>query len=174
MQTYICQVCGDAYLGEGKPTECPFCGAPGNFIKPGKEANPIVKEKIEIGEVSKKNLEETYALEVRASAIYTCMAGKTNSYEVKMMFKRLAKIEWEHAVIATKLLGRPAPVTVTEVCSDKEVENFQKTVELETHATEIYTKFLQEAEEPQVRILFSALSQAENDHLKLMEKYLSA
>src|SRR3989339_246780 len=110
MQTYICQICGDAYLGEGKPTECPFCGAPGNFIKSGKEAKPILNDKIEISEVSRKNLEETYNLEVKASAIYTCMAGKAKTYEVKAMFKRLAKVELEHAVIATKLLGKPAPV----------------------------------------------------------------
>jgi rubrerythrin len=172
MKTYICQICGDAYLGEGKPTECPFCGAPGNFIKPGKEAQPIVNEKIDISEVSRKNLEATCVLEIKASAIYTCMASKAKTYEVKAMFKRLAKIELEHAVIATKLLGNPAPVVTPQDCSDEDAENFKKTVELEKHATEVYAQFLQEATETNIRILFNALNQIEADHIKLMENYL--
>lgn len=172
MQTYICQICGDAYLGEERPTECPFCGAPGNFIKPGKEARPIVNEKIEIGEVSRKNLEATYDLEIKASAIYTCMASKAKNYEVKAMFKRLAKIELEHAVVVTKLLGKPAPVVSPETCSDEDMENFKATVALEKHATEIYVKFMQEATETNIRILFNALNQIEADHIKLMKNYL--
>lgn len=172
MQTYICQICGDAYLGEGRPTECPFCGAPDNFIKPAKEARPIVNDKIEISGISRKNLQETYDLEVKASAIYTCMAGKAKTYEIKAMFKRLAKVELEHAVIATKLLGNPAPVVAPQECADEDVENFQETVKLEKHATEVYAKFLQEATETNIRILFNALNQVEADHIKLMENYL--
>lgn len=173
MQTYICQICGDAYIGEGKPTECPFCGAPGNFIKPGKEARPIVNEKIEISEISRKNLEATCNLEIKASAIYTCMAGKAKTYEVKAMFKRLAKIELEHAVIATKFLGNPAPIVASQECSDEDAENFEATVELEKHATKVYAQFLKEAKETNMRILFSALNQIEADHIKLMKNYLA-
>lgn len=172
MQTYICQICGDAYLGEERPTECPFCGAPDNFIKLGKEARPIVNEKIEIGEISRKNLEATYDLEIKASAIYTCMASKAKNYEVKAMFKRLAKIELEHAVIATKILGKSAPVVVPQECADEDVENFKETVKLEKHATEVYAQFLKEATETNIRILFNALNQIEADHIKLMKNYL--
>ncbi len=128
MKTFICEICGDAYLGEAKPKNCPFCGAREVFIKEGKEANPIVNQKIVISEKSKKNLKETYDLEIKASAIYTCMANKTGSYEVKAMFKRLAKVELEHAVIVTKLLGMSAPIVGTEECSGEDVENFQRTI----------------------------------------------
>jgi len=160
-------------VGEGRPTECPFCGAPDNFIKPAKEARPIVNEKIEIGEISRKNLEATYDLEIKASAIYTCMAGKAKTYEVKAMFKRLAKIELEHAVIATKIMGTSAPVVVPQNCSDEDMENFKATVALEKHATGVYTQFLKEATETNVRILFNALGQIEADHIKLMENYIN-
>lgn len=172
MKTYICEICGDAYLGDGKPADCPFCGAPGKYIKEGKEANPIVNKKPEIGEVSKKNLGEVYNLEVKASAIYVCMAGKAKTYEIKAMFKRLAKIELEHAVIATKLLGMPAPVVNPEDCSDEDVENFKRTVELEEHATSLYQKFAGEAMESDMKMLFTALSEAEADHINLIKNYL--
>ena len=117
-------------------------------------------------------MEATYDLEVKASAIYTCMAGKAKTYEVKAMFKRLAKVELEHAVIATKIMGTPAPVVVPQNCADADAENFKETVKLEKHATEVYAKFLQEATETNIRILFNALNQVEADHIKLMENYL--
>jgi len=172
MKTYICQICGDAYIGTEKPADCPFCGAPRNFIKEGKEINPIVAQKFEIGEISKKNLMATYDLEIRASTIYTCMAGKGKTYEIQKMFKRLAKIELEHAVIVTKLLNMPAPEIKTETCSEEDIENFQKTTELETHATDLYKQFAKEAGETNIRILFTALSQAEQGHIELMKNYL--
>ncbi|MFA4817448.1 MAG: hypothetical protein WC608_01835 [Parcubacteria group bacterium] len=172
MKTYICEICGDAYIGEEKPKNCPFCGARENYIKLGSEANPIVNQKIELSEQAVKNLRATYDLEVKASALYVCMAGKAKTYEIKAMYKRLAKIELEHAVIATKLLGIDRPVVGTETCSDEDVENFQKTILLEENATNLYKKFAQEAAEQNIRILFTALSQAEEDHIKLIKNYL--
>ena len=56
MNLYICEICGDAYIGVEKPSDCPFCGAKGNFIKPGNEAEPVAEVKVEIGELSRKNL----------------------------------------------------------------------------------------------------------------------
>jgi rubrerythrin len=172
MKTYICEICGDAYLGEAKPKNCPFCGARQAFIKEGKKANPIVSQKIDISEKSIKNLKETYGLEVKASAIYTCMAGKTNTYEVKAMFKRLAKVELEHAVITTKLLGAPAPVVGAEECGSEDIANFKRTIELEEHASSLYARFARESEEENIKILFTALTQAESDHISLIKNYL--
>jgi rubrerythrin len=172
MKTYICQICGDAYIGSEKPKNCPFCGARDNFIKEGKESNPIVNQKIEVGESSKKNLMATYALETKAVAVYNCMAGKAKTYEIKAMYKRLAKVEMEHAVIVTKLMGMPAPVINEELCSDEDIENFQKTIALEENATNLYKKFLLESEEQNIRIFFTALSQVEADHIELIKNYL--
>lgn len=172
MKTFICEICGDAYVGLEKPKNCPFCGARENYIKPGAEANPIVNQKIDPSEQTVKNLKATYDLEVRASAMYTCMAGKAKTYEIKAVYKRLAKVELEHAVIVTKLLKTDRPEVGIETCSDEDQENFKKTIELETHAADIYNKFMREAEEKNIKILFTALSQAEEDHIELMKNYL--
>lgn len=88
MKTWICEICGDAYLGEGKPTSCPYCGARANFIKDGKDAHPVVTVKDQLSEISKKNLEETLALEIKANATYLCMAGLADTYESVRMYKR--------------------------------------------------------------------------------------
>jgi len=172
MKTYICQICGDAYIGHDKPTDCPFCGAASHFIKEGKDAKPIVNEKVELSELSGRNLEETLGLEIRANLIYLCMAGKAKAYELKAMYKRLAKVELEHAVICTKLMGIAMPTVEDQTCGDSEVENFEKTIALETHATEIYAKFAKEATETNIRIFFTALTQVEADHIKLIKNYL--
>lgn len=169
MNLYICEICGDAYIGEEKPTDCPFCGARNNFIKLADEAKPIVNEKIDISELSRNNLMETLALETRANAIYLCMAGKATEYKIKAMYKRLAKVELEHAVIVTKLLGIAMPEINAQNCADENAENFQKTIELEDHAVELYKKFTTEAVESNIRKFFGALMQVEAGHIELVE-----
>lgn len=169
MKLYICEICGDAYIGSEKPSDCPFCGAKGNFIKLADEAKPIVAEKIALSEISRKNLEETLALETKANAIYLCMAGKAEEYKIQKMFKRLAKVELEHAVIATKLLCIAMPEIKSETCADGDAENFEKTIELEDHAAEVYKKFAAEATEDNIRKLFGALIQVEAGHGELIK-----
>ncbi len=172
MKTFICQICGDAYLGVEKPKNCPFCGARENFIKIGNEANPVVNRKIELNEQTIKNLKTTYDLEIRASALYTCMANKTKSYEIKAMYKRLAKVEMEHATIVTKILQSARPEIGKEICADKDQENFKRTILLEENATNLYKKFAKEVIEQPIKIMFTALSQVEEDHITLIKSYL--
>lgn len=172
MKTFICEICGDAYIGTEKPSKCPFCGANHNFIKEGKEANPVTENKTELSELSKKNLEQTLQMEIEANAIYLCMAGKSQSYEIMKMYKRLAKIELEHATIATKLLGISMPEIKPELCNDLDKENFERTIGLEDHASNVYKQFALESQETHVKILFTALSQVEADHLDLIKNYL--
>lgn len=172
MKTWICEICGDAYLGTQKPSECPFCGARSPFIKLGNEANPVVNVKEELNEQTIKNLRETLDLEMRANAIYTCMAGKAVTWEINKMYKRLAKVELEHAVICTKLLGIKMPPIGSELCSDEDVENFNKTIKLEEHATELYREFAKTSTEKHIKIMFTALAQAEGDHIELIKSYL--
>lgn len=172
IRLYICEICGDAYVGEERPTDCPFCGAKGNFIKPGAEAHPVVEDKSPISELSKKNLMETLALETKANAIYLCMAGKAKDYQIIKMYKRLAKVELEHATIVTKLLGIAMPEIRPEECAAEDVENFQRTIELEDHASGLYKRFAAEAEEPHVRKMFGAIMQAEMGHKELIESMM--
>lgn len=172
MNLYICEICGDATLSSDKPSDCSFCGARNNFIKPADEAVPIVNQKIEISELSRKNLMETLDLEMKANAIYLCMAGKAKEYKIKAMYKRLAKVELEHATIAVKLMGIAMPEIGPETCSEEDIENFKRTIELEDHAVELYKRFASESPEDDIRKLFGALMQVEAGHSKLIRKFL--
>ena len=172
MKTFICEICGDAYLAEEKPKQCPFCRVGECFIKNGDEANPIINEKFEISDISKKNLKETLNLEINATAVYLCMAEKSDNYELVAMYKRLARVEMEHAVIVTKILNIEKPNSIEGKCSDEDVENFKKTIELEEHASDLYGKFAKESSEKQLRILFTSLMKAETEHIELIKNYL--
>ncbi|MFC1608931.1 ferritin family protein [Patescibacteria group bacterium] len=172
MKTYICEICGDAYLGENKPSECPFCGAGDNYIKAGDEAKPVILEDIEISEVSLKNLQETLSLEMRANAIYLCMAGNASTYELKSMYKRLAKVELEHASLVCKIMKIEMPESEEESCSEEDVENFKATIELEEHASSLYHRFAKDSTEEPFKRMFAALAIAEEKHIELIKNYL--
>lgn len=172
VKLYICEICGDATIAVEKPSECPFCGASASYIKNGAEAHPVFLREEKLTEETKKRMEETYALEVKAVAIYNCMAGRAKSYETKAMYKRLAKVELEHASIVTKFLIKDKPEIKEESCSEVEAENFKKTVELEEYATKLYAGFSKESTEERAKIFFAALSQAEAEHIELIKNYL--
>jgi rubrerythrin len=172
MQTYICEICGDAYLGDDKPTQCPFCGSDIGYIKEGSQAKPIVNEVFEISEKSKENLMKTLRLEMNAVAEYQCMATKTKSYEIKSMYKRLAKVEMEHAIIVTKLLKIEKPEIAQKTCAEDDLDNFNKTIKLEDNAVKLYLVFAKESQEELVEKFFNALSVVEGEHTELVKKYL--
>lgn len=172
MKTYICEICGDAYLGDEKPHQCPFCGSGKDYIKEGGEALPITNETIKISEKSRENLMKTLRLEINAVAVYQCMANKTDKYEIRAMYKRLAKVESEHAVIVTKLLKIEKPEVMEKTCSDSDKENFDETIKLENNASDLYAVFGQEAQEAEIKKFFEALTIVEKEHIDLMRNYL--
>lgn len=172
MNVYICQICGDGYIGTEKPKDCPFCGAREMFIKLGKEYTPLLELEESLSEISNKNLEYSLEMEKTASGIYSCMADFADSYEVQAMYKDLAKVEREHSYIIAKMLGYERPEIPQEICSEDDLENFKKTLELEDNAVQKYNRFAQEAKERAVKILFTALTQIEQGHIELVRSYL--
>lgn len=172
MKTFICEICGDAYLGSEAPSKCPFCGADKNFIKNGFEADPVFRREGEIGKKSKGSLIKTLNLEMEAQAIYLCMASHADSYEINKMYKRLAKVELEHATIVSKLLDIDLPESPEKKCGHEDIENFKKTIYLEEKATALYKKFATEAKEQKVKIFFTALTNVEAEHIDLIKEYM--
>lgn len=172
MEIFICEICGEAHIGSEKPHDCPFCGARSNFMKDAVEASPVFLREGALSEETKKMMQETYDLEVKAVAIYNCMAGKAGSYAIKAMYKRLAKVELEHATIVTKFLGMERPTASEETCSQDEIENFKKTVELEDHASKLYVGFAKASAEQKAKIFFTALAQVEAAHIELIKNIM--
>lgn len=170
MKLYRCEICGDPYLGEHSPANCPFCGAPGRYMVLQKNYTNQVGKIDNLSEVSRKNLEATLNLEVNATKTYLCAMNKSNDDEIKNLFKALSKNEIEHVSLISKALGVQKPPTdpQPQSCKESEPENLSLTARLEENAMKLYGKFLSEAVESRVQDIFTALIDVESEHLKIV------
>ena len=173
MKLWRCQICGDPYLGEEKPVNCPFCGA--------HERSMVLQEEFEnnVGAVegltvkSRDNLGAALELEIDNTKFYTCASRKANSDEAKNLFKILAKVESEHASLLSKALGIKKPlIEEADICGGDYKENLGESHRREERAIKKYGQFLSEATESRVIEIFSALVSIESDHLSLSEERL--
>jgi len=170
---YRCKICGEAPFMDSKPSHCPFCGAHSRWLI---DAQDYVEPKVpELTAISRKNLQFTYDLEVKASEIYHCIRKKTSDEFILGMFKAISKVELEHAELVGRLIGRDPSCEIPykeALCTEDRQDSLNRTRDLETAAIDHYHKFLKEATEPRVKDIFQALIEVENDHLELVKKHL--
>lgn len=165
-----CEICGDPYVGEKPPKNCPFCGAHGKYIKEAKEAQ--VNFDVSLGEKDKANAEHALQVEVSNAAFYFCAAKETDEAEGKLLFKALAKIELEHATIWKKILKRESVPEGNDKCHTANQENLSDSHKRETRAIKFYGQAAREATDPRIKQIFMALIEVETDHLRLSEERL--
>lgn len=169
IKLFRCRICGDPYIGESAPSRCPFCGAYQPFMVEIKDYRETFD--VELNDRDRKNAQKALEVEISNSQFYFCAAEKTESDEVKHLFKALGKVEAEHASIWRKILKLPKePLPKSEACSTSNNENLKESHERETAAIEFYRQSMNESENPRVKQIFAALVQVETDHLKLSEE----
>lgn len=168
VKLWRCEICGDPYIGERPPKNCPFCGAHKKYIKEAKKAK--VNFDVDLNEKDRENVEHALQVEISNSAFYFCTAGKTDDEEGKLLFKALAKIEAEHAAIWKKILKLDAIPKKEEQCHTANRENLEESHARETRAIEFYQKAAEEAKNKRVKKIFKALIEVETDHLHLSEE----
>lgn len=172
MKVYRCRICGDAYLGTEKPSNCPYCGAHQQYLveaKDWRDENDVPN----MTEVSRKNLEKALDLEISNSRFYKCAADLADMIEYEGMFKGLAKVEREHAATIRKLLKtdeREGEERKAGVCKDSILDNLREACQREERASLFYSKSAEGATEPRVKEFFSSLVEIESDHLTLSDK----
>lgn len=175
MQFHRCLICGEVYMGEGKPSNCPFCGAKERYLV---TAAKWVDENEDLGplsDISRKNLERALQLEVNNAPFYRDAMTQTKNIELQGIFKVLSKIEQEHASVIKKILkcDLPVPETGKEVASESDRDNLSSAHLREQEATAFYQQAAGEAVEPRVKKVFTALTEIESDHVKLEEAALA-
>lgn len=170
---FRCKICGETCLLNHKPSHCPFCGAHEQWLVDSRDyVEPDIPE---LTELSRKHLEFTYNLEIRASQIYHCIRKKTKDEFILGMFKAISKVELEHAELVGKLIGKDPSCKIPfedNLCTEDMKESLDKTKILEANAIRHYKKFLKEATEPRVIEIFQALIEVEQDHLDLVNANL--
>lgn len=159
-----CEICGDPFLGEDKPSDCPFCGAPARFINLQEVFKNDIGQVAGLGDISRKNLETALQLEINATKIYQAASDVAENDEIKNFFKAISRHEYEHVSLISKALGTMKPDIDRNKSHHSEKENILETIKLEDNATTLYAKFLSEASEPRVRDIFIGLIAVEHSH----------
>lgn len=170
VKLWRCEICGDPYIGECPPANCPFCGAKAKYIKEAKLAD--VNFDVDLNEKDKANAEHALQVEISNAAFYFCAAKKTNDSEGRLLFKALGKVEAEHASVWRKILKLESIPEGNEQCHIKNEENLEDSHKRETRAIEFYRKAASESANPKVKQIFEAFVEVETDHLRLSEERL--
>ncbi len=168
---FRCEICGDPYIGDEAPENCPFCGAKKEFIKVTKEAD--VNFDVELGEKDLENVKRALDVEVSNASFYLCAAKKTDDEEGKLLFKALGKVEAEHASVWRKILKLDTVPEKSEECFSGNADNLNESHKREDRAIEFYKKAAEESENERVKQIFKAFIDVETDHLKLSEERLN-
>ena len=167
VKTWRCEICGDPYIGEDRPSHCPFCGALAKYIIDAKAyRQPEVGE---LTETEKNNIFEAIKLEVANSLFYFCASRTAKDMELQARFRALGKVESEHAGVLSKIVNAQKPIIDRNAgeCPDTDEAIVKMSFERETKAVEHYKKFLEEAKDTRVRQVFTALFEIEGTHIDL-------
>ncbi len=171
VKLWRCEICGDPYIGDNAPDNCPFCGTKKEYIKEFKEA--IVDFDVELNKKDKANAEKALQVEVSNAAFYFCASAKVEDLEGQKLFKALGKVEAEHASIWKKILKLDNLSKEEGFCSSDYEGNLKDSNARETKAIEFYKKSAEESENKRVKQIFEALVKVETDHLQLSEERLN-
>jgi rubrerythrin len=170
VKLWRCEICGDPYIGDEAPSQCPFCGAKKKYIKEFNEAE--VNFDVELNEKDKANAEYALGVEVSNTAFYFCAAEKVKELEGKKLFKALGKVEAEHASVWKKILKLDSVPKGDDTCSVDYKEDLEDSHARETKAINFYKKAAAESTNERVKQIFEAFVEVETDHLKLSEERL--
>ncbi|MFH1826260.1 MAG: rubredoxin-like domain-containing protein [bacterium] len=165
---FRCEICGDPYIGDEAPANCPYCGAKKKFIKEAKEAKANFE--VDLNVHDKANVEHALQVEISNAAFYFCAAQETDDAKGKLLFKCLGKVEAEHASVWKKILKLKEIPKGNDTCHIKNKENLEDSHARETRAIDFYKKAATESQNARVKQIFEALVEVETDHLRLSEQ----
>ncbi len=168
VKLFRCEICGDPYIGETAPDNCPFCGAHKGYIKDVKEAE--VNFDLELTDTDKANAEYALKVEISSAAFYACAAKNSEDEYGRLLFKALSKVEAEHASIWKKILKLDTIPEGNDTCGDTNSKNLAESHTRETNAIQFYDKAAAESENERIKQLFLSLVEIEKDHLVFSEK----
>ena len=167
---WVCKICGEAYIGDGKPSRCPFCGAYEKHLIDSNEYDDTGDWDVELNETDKANVEKALGVEVSNTLFYKCAAKKVKELDGQKLFKILAKVEGEHASVWKKILKqKKIDWDRVESCVDDYKADLEDSHMREERAIKFYGEAAVAAESQRVKEIFKAFLEVETDHLKLSE-----
>ena len=166
---FKCQICGDPYLGDDAPINCPYCGAKKHHIVDAHDYVNEFEKEHNFTDDEKANFQAALDIEIGNASFYKAASETSDKDFYKWLFKALMKVESEHASIFSKHLKITKPDLVEVEASTDGEANLQESHRREKIAIESYKKFADSAVTPRAKEVFSALVEIEEDHLGLEE-----
>jgi rubrerythrin len=168
MKLHRCRICGETYLGEGVPTQCPFCGADAEYFVLT-EAFPEGLNDLQLTEVERADLETSIELETSNTHFYLAMAARKDNPKLSSAYKRLAKIEAEHCSVFAKLAKMPKPADLLEPGTElgSWEADIDESARRETRASGLYAEFAARATSSRLVEVWTAVSRVEATHVEL-------
>ena len=170
MRMLRCRICGDTYLGTEAPSRCPFCGAGrDHFVEAGGFSSE--EDRVTLTEVERDHIRTAVGIERSNARYYLAAASLSGDEDLSSAFKRLAKVEAEHCVVFSRLLGeaRPDDLGAPEGAPEDWCAAIEESRSRETHARAFYDDVVTAATNARIREVFSAIRDVERDHLILDE-----
>ncbi|MFW9876625.1 MAG: ferritin family protein [Candidatus Thorarchaeota archaeon] len=170
VKVYICKICGEAYIGEGPPSRCPFCGALEKYFVESTEYDDTGAWDVELNEKDKTNAEKALEVEISNKIFYKCASKKTPELDGQKLFKILAKVESEHASVWKKILKLDkVEFPKYDKCAAEYKPNLEESHSREDGAIKFYAQAAGVAKNSRVKEIFEAFVEVETDHLHLSE-----
>lgn len=174
MKSYRCTICGEVFIGSKSPSHCPFCGVRQRYILNSEEVNGAEIFMIKsISDESRKNLIMALNMETSNASFYKCSSENSESEEFRALFKRLAKIEREHANIISKFLDLDAVEFNEQECSHYDNENLETALESTKEIVKFYKVASIESRESKISNLFKAIGEVEESCYKMLSSFCS-
>ena len=164
---YKCQICGDPYLGDEAPINCPYCGAKRHYFVDAHDYVNKFEQDNNFTDVELDAFKAALDVEIGNASFYKTASEKSTENIHKWLFKALMKVESEHASIFSKHLKITKPELFDVDASSNGEANLQESHRREGVAIEAYKKFAELSTTPRAKEVFDALVEIEADHLGL-------
>ncbi len=164
---YKCQICGDPYIGDDAPINCPYCGAKKHFFVDARDYINKFEQENNFTSEEMDHFKAALDIEIGNASFYKAAAESSTQDLHKWLFKSLMKVEYEHASIFSKHLKIIKPALLDVEASTDGETNLQESHRREQIAIESYKKFAAAATTPRAKEVFDALVEIEADHLGL-------
>ena len=169
---YKCEICRQVYILKERPSNCPFCGSFEEHVKPVEDVPDI--KKYELTEISTRNIFEAIKKEYKAYNLYVCSKEKSESNNIKNKFNVTEIHEkWHYNLLMDEIDTEEEKVYLIQddmkvKCTNSDEENKRAAMMAEADTIVNYKKYLEEAIEPRVKMIFGALLEVEQFHLSLI------
>lgn len=180
----ICKICGmkvnennieinkEAFINRDV-FHCPFCGVKEEYLE--EEGRPLWEKEIILSEEETKIIDHAMKLEIFNGDFYKIASDMSKDKRIKKIFIGLSNIEYTHANIHRKILGK-AELPKLSFMDYSKYETEYKLIEQanirEHHAVSYYEKYEKKIKNEKVVEILRALGKVEIEHILLTQEII--